>query len=149
MVVFAAPAPQRPAASPVVLYFDAASMTADELSRAADAAIRFVETRLADGQNPAVIVSNGKAKVRSDFTADREVLKQALRGVAAQSAGGGSDAGARLANLRRAIAMLAPLEGRKAVVYFSAGSPTTSLQAANDDAQHANVAVYVIDPRQR
>jgi beta-lactamase regulating signal transducer with metallopeptidase domain len=161
IVAFAQAAPRRPAppaAFPptrlIAFYFDTVSMTADDLARATTTALKLVDTRLKDEQSAAIIVANGKTQVRQDFTADREILRQAIRGDAALPVSGSSDPGARLTELRRAIAMLGPLEGRKALIYFAAGPPATTsdgdrpaLQAAIDDAQRGNVAVYVINPR--
>jgi beta-lactamase regulating signal transducer with metallopeptidase domain len=155
IVAFAAPqAAAFPPTRLIAFYFDTVTMTGDDLARATSTALKLVDTRLKDEQSAAIIVANGKTQVRQDFTADRDVLRQAIRGVAALPVSGSSDAGARLTELRRAISMLGPLEGRKALIYFAAGPPATSsdadrpaLQAAIDDAKRGNVAVYVINPR--
>jgi VWFA-related protein len=150
VIALAAPPPQSSAVRRLAILFDTSAMTADDLSRATSTALGFVDTRLTDAQQAAVLVSNGRVQVRQDFTSDRALLRDAIRGIGALPVSGGSDAAGRLAALRRGIDMLSPIEGRKAVVYLTAGgqfTPGNDVDATIKAAERANVAIYFIDAR--
>jgi beta-lactamase regulating signal transducer with metallopeptidase domain len=140
-------APQAAASREVPLltfHFDTTAMTAEELSRAAATALRLVDTRLNVGQQASVIVWNGQLQTRADFTADREALRRTIRDVGAQPVTGPSDGQSRIDGLRKVIAALSRIEGRKALIGFAA-PPLAAANELNDAARSANVAVYFID----
>jgi VWFA-related protein len=73
----------------VVLLFDSGEMEPDQLARAGESALHYVETRM----SPADLVAVGSIgttglEVNQDFTADRAVLRRALSKVAGAGQGG-------------------------------------------------------------
>jgi hypothetical protein len=155
-----APRPQRtpspapsPAAHLVALHFDLTSMTANDLARAIGTALTFIDTRMQEGQAVAVMVWNGQMQVRQDFTANRDALRQAIRGVAAQPVSGASDTASRIIELRKVIGTLSNVDGKKALVYLSAGpvfppdGDRQTLDDLKDTAVRANLAIYLVDAR--
>jgi beta-lactamase regulating signal transducer with metallopeptidase domain len=160
-----AAAPQRPSPAPVpapradsppdsrmfvVLLFDVSTMTSATLSAAAERAATIARERIPAGQEAAVVVySDGMLHVRQDFTGDRDLIEQSLRGLSAIS-GAPSDSSARLATIRAAIDMVKPLNGKKMLICFSggpraAGDDSAQVATVIDAAVRANVAIYAID----
>jgi hypothetical protein len=98
-------------------------------------------------------VSGVAVTVKQDFTGDRDKIDQALGALEGLRGGTPADAKARLASLKTAFAMLAPLEGKKLVVYFGSGESLNTpdakpqLEDTIHAAQRANVAIYSIDTR--
>jgi len=124
-------------------------MSKDDLARATAAASKFVETRVKSDERVGVLVFNGaRLVVRQDFTDDRVKLEQAIVEVAGEATGGGTGNG--LAGIQQAIAILTPVEGKKALVYLSAGRgfvEDPQLQMAIFAAVKGEVAIYRVDAR--
>jgi hypothetical protein len=133
----------------LALLFDTASMSKDDLARATAAASRLVETRLKSDERVGILVFNGaRLVVRQDFTDDRVKLEQAIEELAGEATGGGTGNG--LAGIQQAIAILTPVEGKKALVYLSAGRSFVDdpqLQMAIFAAVKGGVAIYQVDAR--
>jgi len=137
------------------LFFDLNSMTAAEQTRAEGSAIQFVQEQMTASDVVSVMTSNPDVKVVEDFTSDRDTLVAALRrmvpGPGADSTGAAS-ADQRLQALESASKMLAPLAGKKAMIYFSTdtfpgGANQEQMKAAVDAAVRANLAIYPVDAR--
>ena len=97
--------------------------------------------------------SNG-IHVIQDFTTDQTKLFQAVDGQEAEAVPAGpAPASAQLENLTTAVHMLAPVDGKKALIYFTTGfkpngaEDDSALRSLINDAVRANVAFYTIDSR--
>jgi VWFA-related protein len=190
--VTATPAsPAAPAASPapvrredlagrrlIVLLFDLSSMQPDELDRAGQAAVDYVDTQMTSSDLVAVATIDAALDVLTDFTADRDAVKHALArftavdGVAFETpaaetaatdeAGGAAGTGAeydvfnndaRLRAIKTLADALAPVEQKKAILYFSSGMARSGgdnqveLRGAIGAAVRANVSLYPVDTR--
>ena len=184
-------APAAPAAPPapvrredlagrrlIVLLFDLSSMQPDELDRAGQAAVDYVDTQMTASDLVAVATIDATLDVLTDFTADRAAVKQALArftsvdGVAfdmpaaetaaTDEAGGAASTGAeydvfnndaRLRAIKTLADALAPVEQKKAILYFSSGMARSGsdnqveLRSAIGAAVRANVSLYPVDTR--
>ncbi len=181
----------EPAAAPIrredlagrrllVLLFDLSSMQPEEVDRAGQAAVRYVDEQMTDADLVAVASIDTTLTVLSDFTSDRLAVKRALStftaidGVAfetpaaetaATDEAGGADAAAasaeydlfnndaRLRAIRTLAEALAPIEQKKAILYFSSGLARSGsdnqveLRTAISAAVRANVSLYPVDTR--
>ena len=161
----------------VVLYFDLSSMPPPDLVRAYTAALTFVDTQMQPSDMLALMTfQNGAVRVKQDFTADREQLKQVINvllygedkdgdGIPdapddTAAAFGQDDAefnifntDRQLAALQTAVAMLRPVPEQKALVYFASGlrlngvDNQAQLRATTNAALKANVSFYPVDAR--
>jgi len=164
----------------LVLLFDLSSMQPEELDRAGQAAVKYVDEQMTDADLVAVASINTTLTVLSDFTPDRQAVKRALStftaidGVAfetpaaetaATDEAGGADAAAasteydlfnndaRLRAIRTLAEALAPIEQKKAILYFSSGMARSGsdnqveLRTAISAAVRANVSLYPVDTR--
>jgi VWFA-related protein len=162
----------------IVLLFDLSSMQPDELERAGDAAVEYVDQQMTSADLVAVATIDTTLDVLADFTADRAAVKQALArftsvdGVAFETpaaetaatdeAGGAAAAGteydafnndARLRAIKTLADALAPVEQKKAILYFSSGLARSGgdnqveLRTAISAAVRANVSLYPVDTR--
>jgi len=162
----------------VVLLFDLSSMQPDELDRAGQAAVDYVDHQMTASDLVAVATIDTTLDVLTDFTADREAVKQALahftavNGVAfetpaaetaATDEAGGATGGsaeydvfnndARLRAIKTLADALAPVEQKKAILYFSSGMARSGsdnqveLRTAISAAVRANVSLYPVDSR--
>jgi VWFA-related protein len=167
----------------IVLLFDVSSMQPEDVQRALDAATKYVDERMTSADLIAVATIGSMLDVLQDFTGDREKLTTALgllaytEGTAMQPPAGATTAtdeetaaaedaiatesteldmfnnDMRLRALKALAETLAPIEQKKAIVYFSAGMQRSGqdnqveLRAAVNAAVRANVAVYPIDTR--
>jgi len=162
----------------VVLLFDLSSMQPDELDRAGHAAVDYVDHQMTSADLVAVASIDTTLDVLTDFTSDHEAVKQALAhftavdGVAfetpaaetaatdeAGGAAGGSaeydvfNNDARLRAIRTLADALAPVDQKKAILYFSSGMARSGsdnqveLRTAISAAVRANVSLYPIDTR--
>jgi VWFA-related protein len=186
----AAASPTAPAAAPrredlagrrlIVLLFDLSSMQPDELDRAGQAAVEYVDRQMTGADLVAVASIDTTLDVLTDFTSDRTEVKRALStftavdGVAfetpaadtaATDEAGGADASAaasefdafnndaRLRAIRTISDALAPVEQKKAILYFSSGMTRSGadnqveLRTAINAAVRANVSLYPVDTR--
>jgi len=162
----------------VVLLFDLSSMQPDELDRAGQAAVDYVDHQMTGSDLVAVATIDTTLDVLTDFTADHQAVKQALAhftavdGVAfetpaaetaATDEAGGAAAGsaeydvfnndARLRAIKTLADALAPVEQKKAILYFSSGMARSGsdnqveLRTAISAAVRANVSLYPVDTR--
>jgi len=161
----------------LVLLFDLSSMQPDELDRAGQAAVEYVDRQMTGADLVAVATIDATLQVLSDFTADRDVVKRALASftavdgvafdtpaaetAATDEAGGAAASGeydlfnndARLRAIKSLADALAPVEQKKAILYFSSGMTRSGsdnqveLRTAINAAVRANVSLYPVDTR--
>lgn len=165
-----------------VLLFDISSMQPEDVQRAVEAGITYADTQMNPADMVSVVTIGSALTVLSDFTNDRAVVRQALQRLsysdgtatppegastlATDEAAASDDAAAvdssgfdtfnndvRLRALKTLADTLAPLEQKKAILYFSAGMQRSGednqveLRAAINAAVRANVAIYSADAR--
>jgi beta-lactamase regulating signal transducer with metallopeptidase domain len=136
----------------LVLLLDAGSLTADEQTRAREAAIRFVQTSMQSNDAMSVMAATaGKLAVVQDFTTDKDLLVAAITRVGTLTE---SSVMSRLEALEQVANLLAPLPGKKALIYFTSGAPQqlssaeqAEMQRAIDAGELANVAFYQVNVR--
>lgn len=158
----------------LVLFFDNSTMTAPDQVRARESAQKFVETAGSENRLTAVADFGGMFKLTQNFTADTEVLKRAVQGVKFGQLQANAPGQTReiaqmgrpslidttanyaarsvLLAIRNLSKSLRQIQGRKTLVFFSAGFPLnverqSELTATIDAANKANVAIYPIDVR--
>jgi VWFA-related protein len=167
----------------IVLLFDVSSMQPEDVQRAVDAARAYAAGQMSAADLVAVAAVGSTLDVLTDFTAAREAVDAALSRLAyteglattpaaaataeteEAEANAGDPAAAeaseldlfnndvRLRALRALADTLAPIEQKKAILYFSAGMPRSGqdnlveLRAAINAAVRAHVAVYPVDVR--
>jgi VWFA-related protein len=163
----------------LALYFDMKSMSVLDQLRALDAAQKFIRTRMSPADLMAIMEYNGAAvEVLQDFTGDRERLQSIVATLIAGEAdnsgdsppdASASDTGAafgqddteftifntdrKLAALQTAAKMLATLNEKKSLIYFSGGlnlngiDNQAQLRATINDAIRAGVSFWPIDAR--
>jgi VWFA-related protein len=134
------------------LFFDLNAMTAADQTRAQDSAIKFVQEQMTPADVVTVMTYTSDVRVIQDFTGDRDALVAALRRIVpSPNLAAAATEESRLQAIQRASEILAPVAGKKAMIYFSTGSLRTG--AANQDqmkatvnaAVRANVAIYSVD----
>ncbi len=136
----------------LVMFFDQAGMPVADQIRAQRAALKFVKGQITASDLVAVMTYATSMNVVQDFTADRDTLEKAIRGLTANDTGmaNGStgddseaDNGAaytqddsefnifntdrQLAALESAVKMLGSLSEKKALVYFASGITRTGI----------------------
>jgi VWFA-related protein len=167
----------------IVLLFDVSSMQPEDVQRAVDAARKYVDERMTAADLVAVATIGSMLDVLLDFSGDRARVAGALATLAytegtatppvsAETAAAEEEAAAaeeaaatdsaeldmfnndvRLRALKALAETLAPIEQKKAIIYFSAGMPRSGqdnqveLRAATNAAVRANVALYPVDTR--
>ncbi|HET9272600.1 MAG TPA: VWA domain-containing protein [Vicinamibacterales bacterium] len=162
----------------IVLLFDLSSMQPEELERTGRAAVDYVDTQMTPADLVAVATIDTTLEVLTDFTSDHEAVKRALanftpvNGVAfdtpaaetaatdetasATSASAEYDVfnnDARLRAIKTLADALAPVEQKKAILYFSSGMARSGsdnqveLRTAISAAVRANVSLYPVDTR--
>jgi VWFA-related protein len=165
----------------VVLLFDISSMQPDNVQRAVDDAQRYAREQMAASDLVSVVTIGSDIHVLTDFTDDPEQVQSALQTLAwtdgtaepppdivtaateeAEAAGDATaeEAGfdtfnndVRLRALKTIADTLAPIEQKKAIIYFTAGMSRAGednqveLRAAINAANRANVALYPVDTR--
>ncbi len=167
---------ERPGKHYIAMFFDTSARQASQIAARQEAA-RFVDGFASPDRYMAVTSYNphGGLDVAQNFTADRDQLKKAL-GRASASSGTGfpalsgslaariardGEAAARavdinayrnlLSSLRNLASSLAPIRGRKALIFFTDGTPLPSefgadIQLTINAANKANVAIYSVGP---
>ncbi|HXM42578.1 MAG TPA: VWA domain-containing protein, partial [Bryobacteraceae bacterium] len=155
----------------MVLLFDNATMDFGEQTRARQAAAQFIDANAGPNRLMAVINYTGSISVAQNFTADADRLKKVVGGVKfspvspnepvqvastgmpnlgkAESSFGLWD---ELLALRSMAKLLAPIPGRKIVVFLTSGfrlppENMSELTAVISECNRANVAIYPIDVR--
>lgn len=166
----------------IVLLFDISSMEPEDVQRSVDAARKYVAEQMTAADLVAVATVGSMLNVLVDFTAERGKVDIALgtlaylEGTATELPEGATveteelaatdeEAAAetseldlfnndvRLRALKTLAETLAPIEQKKAIVYFSAGMQRSGednqveLRAAINAAVRANVSIYSIDTR--
>jgi VWFA-related protein len=162
----------------LVMFFDMVSMPIQDQVRAIDGATKFVKTQITPSDLVAIMTFSSDIKVVEDFTDDRDLLLQDIKHLvvgegqgfsAADSSDAASDTGdsftqddtefaifntdRQLSALETAVKMLASLNEKKALVYFSSGIQRSGqdnqaqLQATVNAAIRSNVSFYPIDAR--
>ena len=166
----------------VVLLFDVSSMEPPDVQRAVDSALEFVRMEMAPADLVAVVTIGSTLTVVRDFTSVREEAEAALGQLAytegtatpppsasttaTDEAAADTDTEAtdttgfeafnndvRLRALKTLADTLAPIEQKKAILYFSAGMTRSGednqveLRAAVNAAVRGNVAIYPVDSR--
>ena len=170
----------------LTLLFDTSSMQPEDVQKAADAAIKWVDEQMTTADLVAVASVGSTLQVLSDFSGDKEQVHAVLTAfsgadgtafaavdastAATDEAAGGqttdstaADVSAqeldtfnndvRLRALKTLAEALAPIQQKKAILYFSAGMQRNGtdnqveLRAAVNAAVRANVAIYPVDAR--
>ena len=167
----------------IVLLFDTSSMQPEEVQRAVDSAQTFVSEQMSSADLIAVATVSTALDVLTDFTGDRSKVASALAQLAytegtatpppdASTAATDEEAAAateateaetsemdmfnndvRLRALRTLAESLAPVEQKKAILYFSAGMERSGqdnqieLRTAINAAVRAHVSIYPVDTR--
>ena len=167
----------------IVLLFDTSSMQPEEVQRAVDAASTFVSEQMSSADLIAVATVSTALDVLTDFTGDRAKVAAALAQLAysegtatpppdASTAATDEETAAaseateaetsemdlfnndvRLRALRTLAESLAPVEQKKAILYFSAGMERSGqdnqieLRTAVNAAVRAHVSIYPVDTR--
>ena len=162
-VQVAQPAASTPDKRLTVLLFDLTAMSADDVSRAANASLRFVDENLEDGSLVSVVTVSPTLRVLSDFTSDRAILRSVL--MSDDLKGGQQNTATltpqvtgsttpRIDALRNLCQAVGPLQQKKSIMYFSGGSASArdgddqaALNAATNSCRRANVLLYPVDAR--
>lgn len=165
--------PASPAASQrhyLVLFFDNSTMDLADQGRARIAAAQFIDANAGPSQYIAIANFGGTLQIAQNFTQDAARLKQVAKSMKFSSVSPNDDSQASLGApvslsseaefgvrtvilaLRSLAKSLAPIPGRKSVVFLSAGFQVTpelesEVTAAIDACNKANVAIYPIDVR--
>jgi VWFA-related protein len=167
------------------LLFDTSSMQPEEVQKAADSALTWVNDRMGSSDLVAVATIGSTLQVLSDFTNDKERVKAVLgaftgadatqyaavdasteaadESPSAQTNATAVDESAqeldtfnndvRLRALKTLADALAPVQQKKAILYFSSGMQRNGtdnqieLRAAVNAAVRANVTIYPVDAR--
>ncbi|MEQ1758008.1 MAG: VWA domain-containing protein [Vicinamibacterales bacterium] len=166
----------------VLLLFDVSSMEPEDVQRAVDSAAKYVNEQMGPEDLVSVATVGSTLDVLTDFTGNREEVAAALAALGAsegtataaasagtletdESAATAADSAtetsefdsfnndARLRALKAVADALAPLQQKKAVIYFSAGMERSGqdnqveLRAATNAAVRANMSIYAVDTR--
>ncbi|HUO30957.1 MAG TPA: VWA domain-containing protein [Bryobacteraceae bacterium] len=155
----------------LVLLFDNATMSVSDQVRARQAAAQFIDANAGPNRLMAILNYAGGINVAQNFTADADRLKKVVAGVQfspvspnqpvevastaipnfgrAEASFGLYD---ELLALRSMAKLLAPIPGRKMVVFLTSGfvvppENMSELTAVISECNRANVAIYPIDVR--
>jgi VWFA-related protein len=166
----------------IVLLFDISSMQPEDVQRSVDAAQKYVSDQMSPADLISVATVSSMLNVLTDFTGDKEKVQTALNtlGYTEGTATPPPDATTmatdeqpvtdeaasdetaeldlfnndiRLRVLKTLSETLAPIEQKKAIVYFSAGMQRNGqdnqveLRSAINAAVRANVSIYAVDTR--
>ena len=170
----------------LTLLFDTSSMQPDDVQKATDEAIKWVNEKMAAADLVAVATIGSSLQILTDFTGDKEQVQSVLRAFnaadgtaysaadattqasdeatsAASEEPAATDVSAqeldtfnndvRLRALRTLAEAMAPIQQKKAILYFSAGMQRNGtdnqveLRAAVNAAVRANVVIYPVDSR--
>jgi VWFA-related protein len=170
----------------LTLLFDTSSMEPEDVTKAADSAIKWVDAQMTPSDLVAVASIGSSLQVLSDFSGSKEKVRSVLSAFSASdgtafaavdaSTAATDEAGAsatsdattvdasaqeldtfnndvRLRALKTLAEALAPIQQKKAIIYFSSGMQRSGtdnqveLRAAVNAAVRANVAIYPVDAR--
>jgi VWFA-related protein len=170
----------------LTLLFDTSSMQPEDVQKATDEAIKWVDEKMTTADLVAVATIGSSLQVLSDFTNSKEQVHAVLQAFSAadgtayttvdastqatdQAAANATDDSTttdvsaqeldtfnndvRLRALKTLAEALAPIQQKKAILYFSSGMQRNGtdnqveLRAAVNAAVRANVAIYPVDSR--
>ena len=171
----------------LTLVFDTSSMQPEDVQKAVDGAVKWVDEQMTPADLVAVASIGSSLQVLTDFTSSKERVRQVLVRVSRRDGRDGvcgrdastastdeanqaatSDAttvdqsaqeldtfnnDVRLRALKTLAEALAPIQQKKAIIYFSSGLQRSGtdnqveLRAAVNAAVRANVAIYPVDAR--
>jgi VWFA-related protein len=170
----------------LTLLFDTSSMAPEDVQKATDEAIKWVNEQMSPADLVAVATIGSTLQVLSDFTSEKEQVRSVLERfsaadgtafVAVDASTQATDDGTasqtddstttdvsaqeldtfnndvRLRAIKTLAEMLAPIQQKKAILYFSSGMQRNGtdnqveLRAAVNAAVRANVAIYPVDSR--
>jgi len=159
----------------IVLFFDFSGMEEEEITRAVEAAQKYLDRQMTAADTVAITSFATEFVVNQDFTSDRAALQKALARFTSTSGEGfeaGQDADAtgnafaaddsdfntfntdrKLQALQSLAKSLARIEQKKSIIYFSNGVSTNGLEnqsqlrATVNEAVKANVSIYTMDVR--
>jgi VWFA-related protein len=139
----------------LVLFFDFSNMGIPEELRAQEAAIKFLDTQMTPSDMMAILLNTAAVKVQTDFTADRDQLKDIINNlpigemsdladVADNGSDDNEDTGAafvadetefniyntdrKLQAIEDAVRMLAALPEKKVLIYVTSGISKTGIE---------------------
>ena len=167
----------------IVLLFDTSSMQPEDVQRSVESAQKYVDTEMSAADLVSVATVSSLLNVMQDFSSDKALVMGALNKIAYtegtatpppdastaatdEAAAAATDEAAaetaeldlfnndmRLRVLKTLAETLAPIDQKKAIVYFSAGMQRSGsdnqveLRAAVNAAVRANVSIYSVDTR--
>ena len=153
----------------MVLFFDNSSMETSDQVQARIAAAKFIDTNAGPNRLMAIVNFGGALSIAQNFTSDADRLKKVVAGLSRSYVASNPELASMgavtlssaeldfglntsLRALRSLAKSLAPVPGRKILVFLSAGFSVNfgsipDLTAAIDACNKANVAVYPIDVR--
>ena len=164
----------------LVFFFDVSSMQPEDVARAVQSARDYVNTKLSPADTVAVVSLGTSLGVPQDFTTDRQALLTALNSLDPTLAAGfaeGTTGAAdetpdtgnafaaddsefnifntdrRIDALRSLADVLAGIEQKKSIIYFSSGMTQqgleneAALRTLTDRAVRANMSIYAADAR--
>jgi VWFA-related protein len=170
----------------LTLVFDTSSMQPEDVQKAVEGAVKWVDEQMTPADLVAVASINSSLQVLTDFTSNKERVRQVLSAFSATdgTAFAAVDASTaatdeanqtatsdattvdqsaqeldtfnndvRLRALKTLAEALAPIQQKKAIIYFSSGLQRSGtdnqveLRAAVNAAVRANVAIYPVDAR--
>lgn len=149
-------AQQRPvtAGRMVVLLFDVGAMQPDDLRRAAESSVKFVDEVMTGTDLVSVVTIGSRLNVITDFTSNAAELKAALGTVGSTATNADvASSDVRLRALKTLCETLAPIQQKKAVLYFSSGMQRTGddngieVREATGTCNRGNVSIYPVDAR--
>jgi VWFA-related protein len=139
----------------LVLFFDFTNMGIPEELRAQDATLKFIDTQMTPSDMMAILLNTGTVKVKTDFTADRDQLKDVINNlpigemsdladVADDGSDDNEDTGAafvadetefniyntdkKLQAIEDAVRMLASLPEKKVLILVTGGMSKTGIE---------------------
>ena len=152
----------------IILFFDLSSMQPDEIDRAAQAGLKYIDKQMAPADLVSVVSLGNSLLVNQDFTSDHALLTRALQGFTS-GASQGLDAGStgttegtadtaaafaaddtefnifntdrRLQALRSVAESLAKVDQKKSLIYFSGGIDRTGIENQSQLRAAINAAV--------
>ena len=162
----------------IVLYFDLTTMQPEDVQNVMQQAEKFVQTKMQPADLAAITTLGDSLQVNQDFTADKASLMRVLRSLNPATSSGFADGGDgttdgtaddgstfsaddtefNIANADRSLEsmqsvcdMLAPIQQKKSMIYFSSGIQRSgvdneiTLRSAVNSCVKANTAIYSVD----